>query len=222
VFIGSPELPKNAAYAVRAIMLELEARGDQAYLSESAPPATDLTGPLPNALRRDKRVWTITYNGVQMPVPQRKGLQYIALALTAPGRLLEWVELHALVHEVEMDLSDSGVVMTLEAKLDAKARIDEITVQLEKEADSGVRDALIAERDNIKKQVLAAHNKRGRPRRLGSRPLRAQKAICKDIDEAIKVIREVHAEAATHLERSMNTKGGGLSYEPSSPTEWLT
>jgi tetratricopeptide (TPR) repeat protein len=189
--------------------------------------------------RREGEFWTIGYGGSVFRLRDVKGLRYIALLASAPGR-----ELHALelVQAVERRFGDAPPLAAAtelsvgwpggaEAVLDRRAkdaygrRLQELEGELEEanEWRDGERAARIREEiDFLETELAAAVGLGGRDREMASPAERARVSATKAIKTAIGAVKRESPALAAHLTASIQT-GRFCRYAPpgEAPPRWV-
>lgn len=212
----------------------LLARGDDAaaaLIEEVARDAAeiDMLVRLPprggNVFRLDGAVWTLSFAGRTVHLPDSKGLGDLRVLLDRPSRDVSAVEL----------LNPSGGRMVVAAKSmggdavldeEAKRRYRRRLESLDDEIDSaavrgdGRRAAeLNAERQALLAELRAAAGLGGRTRTLGDEAERARKAVTNRIRNTLRLLDERHPELAGHLRASVST-GSTCRYQPATEIAW--
>ena len=171
--------------------------------------------------RREGDVWTLTFQGTTVHLPDAKGLRDIARLLAAPG-----VELAAA--DLLGQEAAAEAVFGADAVLDARARQEYRSrlARLDPEIDAAdargdpERSASAqAERDALIRGLSAAAGLAGRPRRLGEGSERARKAVTMRIKDALRRIDARHPTLGRHLRQSIST-GTVCVYRPAEPVRW--
>jgi non-specific serine/threonine protein kinase len=193
-----------------------------------------------NAIRKDGRVWIVTFLGTTVRVKDGKGLRYLALLLAQPER--EW---HALdltaalgggpaesrplgarqLADVELavrGLGVAGVVLDARGKAQYRERRDTLRVELaeaEADADVGRVERVRSELEALDRALASAYGLGGRSVRAVSAVERARVAATKAIRQTIAAIVPVHPRLAAHLDRAIKT-GRFLAYRPETAVDW--
>ncbi|AUH41784.1 AAA family ATPase [Streptomyces sp. CMB-StM0423] len=190
----------------------------------STPPAEPHPEPPPPAaeFRYDGRVWTLTYAGRTVHLPDAKGLRDLHTLLAAPGtdlpavRLLnpEGGEELAAAHRLGGD-----PVLDAEAKSRYRRRLELLDEEIDHATAAGDDTRAAAydrERAALLDELRAAAGLAGRPRRLGDEAERARKAVGARIRDALRKIAKGHPDLAEHLKQTIST-GTTCTYHPPSP-----
>jgi non-specific serine/threonine protein kinase len=179
-------------------------------------------------LRREGEYWTIEFAGMSFRLRDTKGLHYLALLVSEPGREFLALDLvkattaigpagpRDLPDDLRPALGDAGVALDEQAKSAYRARLHELQSDLD-EAESW-HDAERAERardemDFIARELAHAVGLGGRDRVAGSATERARLSVTRAIRLAMKRIASHHRPLAEHLERSVHT-GTYCAYRP--------
>jgi hypothetical protein len=194
-------------------------------LAERAPDAlASLTPPSPpprNVFRRDGEVWTLSYAGTTVRLPDAKGLHDIARLLANPGVEIPAADLVGPAARLEATL---GADTTLDAQAQAayRQRLAELAAEIDAaDADHDPERAAYAraERDTLVEALAAAYGLGRRARRLGDAGERARKAVTARIRDSLARLDQRHPTIAQHLRQSIHT-GAVCSYRPPEPTSW--
>ena len=181
-------------------------------------------------LRRNERGWVVACGDIQCPLPDTKGLRYIAELVRNPG-----VERHALdlVDRVEgvtagvdrRRLGDAGELLDTQARTAYRHRIEALRAEIEDALDMGAEDraeALQAELDQLVGQLAQAFGLGGRSRRASSATERARLNVTRALRSATARLGEIVPEAAAVLDQRLRT-GIYCAYEPdeNDPLRWV-
>ena len=168
--------------------------------------------------RRESDVWTLTWAGTTIRLPDAKGLHDIAALLASPGE-----PVHAVMLVTGRPPS-TGADAVLDPRAIAayRARLRELDADVaDAEADHDPRRAELArdERDALIHELSQAVGPGGRPRRLGSDGERARKAVTGRIRDSIDRIARHHPALADHLHMSIST-GTTCRYHTAEHVHW--
>ncbi|HKP21412.1 MAG TPA: hypothetical protein VJT68_07835, partial [Thermoleophilaceae bacterium] len=187
-----------------------------------AKPSDPVTGGgAENAFLRDGEMWTLSFGGETVHMPDLKGLHDLARLLAAPGE-----EVHVLDLGAGMDGAapggHAGEVLDDEARRAYKERIDEL--REERDLAEAANDTVRAERareelDAIGEALKSAYGLGGRARKAGDHAERARSAVTWRIRSAISRVDAVHPALGRHLKNSVRT-GTFCAYTPEQPTDW--
>lgn len=169
--------------------------------------------------RRENGVWTLTWAGTTLRLPDAKGLRDIAVLLGCAGEPVHAVELVT----GRRPATGADAVLDPAAVTAYRARLRDLDTDLaEAEADHDLHRAALArdERDALLHELSHAVGAGGRPRRLGSEGERARKAVTGRIRDSIARIARHHPALAEHLATSLST-GTTCSYTPPGEVHWL-
>ncbi|MEO3839597.1 AAA family ATPase [Streptomyces sp. B22F1] len=189
--------------------------------AEPPPPAAEPPPPAAE-FRYDGRVWTLTYAGRTVHLPDAKGLRDLHTLLSAPGtdlpavRLLnpEGGEELAAAHRLGGD-----PVLDAEAKSRYRRRLELLDEEIDHATATGDDTRAAAydrERAALLDELRAAAGLAGRTRRLGDEAERARKAVGARIRDALRKIAKDHPALAEHLKQSLST-GTTCTYHPQNP-----
>lgn len=177
--------------------------------------------PRPGAasFRFDGEVWTLTFAGRTVHLPDSKGLADLRVLLERPGVDVSAVELldprggEVVVAARGMGGDD---VLDEEARTRYRRRLELLDDELDRAVELG-RDRraaeLDAERQALLDELRAATGLGGRPRRLGDEAERARKAVTNRIRNTLRQLDQRHPELAAHLRASVST-GATCRYQP--------
>ncbi|MFI7640628.1 ATP-binding protein [Nonomuraea sp. NPDC049400] len=211
----------------------LQARGDDASaLIEQVERDAAALGmlvrlprPEADAFRFDGQVWTLTYAGRTVHLPDSKGLADLRVLLGRPGSEVPAVELlNPAGGEVVVAARSMGGddVLDEEAKKRYRRRLELLDDEIDRAAELG-DDRRAAELDAERKALLdelrTAAGLGGRTRRLGDEAERARKAVTNRIRSTLRQLDQRHPELAAHLRASVST-GATCRYHPSPPVRW--
>jgi tetratricopeptide (TPR) repeat protein len=181
-------------------------------------------------LRRNERGWVVACGDIQCPLPDTKGLRYIAELVRNPG-----VERHALdlVDREEgvtagvdrRRLGDAGELLDTQARTAYRHRIEALRAEIEDALDMGAEDraeTLQAELDQLVGQLAQAFGLGGRSRRASSATERARLNVTRALRSATARLGEIVPEAAAVLDQRLRT-GIYCAYEPdeNDPLRWV-
>ncbi|MDD7964806.1 ATP-binding protein [Actinomycetospora lemnae] len=214
--VVAPPLREAVALARR----ELDAlRGPAAPETADVPPEGDATPPRgPNRFRLDGAVWTVSYAGQTVRLPDAKGMHDLAALLARPGREVHSTELIGAAVEQPA----GGEVLDARARRDYEARIRRLQDDLdeaEHAGDRGRAEAARLELDLLVDQLTAATGLHGRARRPGGTGERARSAVTWRIRAALRRLEEVHPQLGRHLRSAVRT-GTWCCYAPEDDVAW--
>lgn len=174
----------------------------------------------PPVFRRGKgRVWTLSYAGSTVQLPDAVGLRDLAVLLAAPGQEVPATVLLAGPDAPFEPVLGADPVLDEKARAAYKARIQELErdiAQAEENYDVGRLERLRDEREAVVAELARAFGLGGRARRLGDPGERARTTVTSRIRYAQRRIEQVHPELGAHLRRSLRT-GRSCSYRPGQP-----
>ncbi|WP_419998297.1 AAA family ATPase [Streptomyces boninensis] len=218
---GGPGDAEQAA-ALRAEVAreaaELGMRHLEAPPAEAAPPRPQ-DPPADREFRYDGQVWTLSYEGRTIRLPDAKGLRDMHQLIARPGEEIPAVRLlspEGGEEAVAARRLGGDPVLDDEAKAQYKARLDRLDDEIDRAAARG-DEARAAEYDKERAALLdelrTAAGLGGRSRRLGDEAERARKAVTGRIRDAIRKLAAVHPELAAHLTAAVST-GSTCAYQP--------
>ncbi|MER6006018.1 AAA family ATPase [Nonomuraea angiospora] len=184
-----------------------------------------LPRPAANAFRLDGGVWTLTFAGRTVHLPDSKGLADLRVLLDRPGSDVSAVQLlNPAGGEVVLATRSMGGdnVLDEEARTRYRRRLELLDDEIDRAAELGDdrRAAeLDAERTALLNELRTAAGLGGRPRRLGDEAERARKAVTNRIRNTLRQLDQRHPELAAHLRSSLST-GATCRYHPSPEVRW--
>ncbi|MFI6740866.1 AAA family ATPase [Nonomuraea sp. NPDC050451] len=211
----------------------LQARGDDASAliaqverdADALGMLVRLPRPAANAFRLDGGVWTLSFAGRTVHLPDSKGLADLRVLLDRPGSDVSTVELlNPAGGEVVLAARSMGGddVLDEEARTRYRRRLELLDDEIDRAAELGDdrRAAeLDAERTALLNELRTAAGLGGRPRRLGDEAERARKAVTNRIRNTLRQLDQRHPELAAHLRSSVST-GATCRYHPSPEVRW--
>ncbi|MFC5746197.1 AAA family ATPase [Actinomadura rugatobispora] len=211
--LGMLHVPARAAEALADLS------GDAAGAAEHEP------GPSGAVFRFDGRVWTLSYEGRTVHLPDAKGLRDLHHLLGSPGTPIPAVTLlapeggEAVAAARRMGGDD---VLDERAKASYRRRLEVLDEEIDRAAALG-DDRRAAEHDRERAALLeelrAAAGLAGRTRRLGDEAERARKAVTARIRDTLRKLDHHHPELAGHLRASVST-GATCLYQPHPAARW--
>jgi predicted ATPase len=194
------------------------ARGELDALTEPAPGTPVPDPPVPDRFALEGGVWSVTFAGRTVRLPDAKGLRDLAALLVRPGHEVHCTELAGAA----VEQSDTGEVLDVQALRRYEARIVELQGELteaEDAHDRGRAEAAGLELDLLVEQLASARGLGGRTRRTGGTVERARTAVTWRVRAAIRRLDEVHPPLGRHLHRAVRT-GVWCCYQPEDPVAW--
>jgi hypothetical protein len=171
-------------------------------------------------IRRRGRHWTLTVDGHEAVVPDRRGVRYLAELLTRPGEPIPVLALAGV---------DAGRGLTAwpqpvlddEARAAYRRRVRELTDELATAQGARAR-SLRAELDALVEELRRSTGKGGRSRHFADPGERARTAVRKAIKRAVDEITAAEPTVGTLLKDTVTT-GATCCYAPVSarPVRWL-
>jgi hypothetical protein len=210
--------PEEAAAHLRAAVELHQRLGAAAWARLSREHLERLTAGPANVMRRHGQVWTLTYDGTSVHLPDSKGLRDLATLLGVPG---------AQVHAVQLlsghpPSGGADPVLDDRARAAYRARLAELDAEIDRadaDHDPHRADQANAEREALLQELSSAVGLGGRSRRLGDESERARKAVSARIHDAVARIDRAHPALGRHLHKAVAT-GTFCSYTPAEPTPW--
>jgi hypothetical protein len=172
-----------------------------------------------NKFHYDGGTWQLTFDGLEVHLPDAKGLHDIATLLGTPGRE---VHVYTLLGQ-QAPAAGADPVLDEQARAQYLERLAWLATEIT-EADA-LGDPLrseraCAERDTLVHELSAATGLGGRRRRLGDETERARQRVRARIRDVLVRIETVHPSLAKHLRDSIGT-GSSCVYKPPEPHDWL-
>ncbi|GLZ03091.1 hypothetical protein Acsp03_05580 [Actinomadura sp. NBRC 104412] len=201
------------------------ARREPAAPDGPAPAAASVDARHGGVFRRAGTVWTLTFGGRTVHMPDTKGLRDLHRLLGSPGTPIPAV---ALLSPEGGGAVTAARRMGGDAVLDdeAKARYERRLRVLDEEiagavalGDDDRAAAYDRERAALLEGLRAAAGLAGRTRRLGDEAERARKTVTARIRDTLRKLDRAHPALAGHLRSAVST-GTTCVYSPGTPTSW--
>jgi non-specific serine/threonine protein kinase len=192
-----------------------------AAVPTASPAGAASPGPARNVFRRDGPLWTLTFDGHTVHLPDLKGLHDLARLLAAPGEDLHCLELAGAAGLPPQ--ADAGPLLDEQARSDYRRRMQELAGEADLAATAGDTDRAERAReelDALTEAVAAAFGLGGRPRKAGDPAERARSTVTARIRSAVAKVGEAHPALGRHLQNSVRT-GTFCSYRPERPGGWV-
>jgi predicted ATPase len=191
---------------------------DHAGRRSGTPGAVTGSDARPAVFSLDGAVWSLTFQGRTVWLPDMKGLHDLAELVRRPGTQVRCTELMGSA----VQAADTGPTIDQEARLRYRSRITELQAQLADAQDA--QDQRSADRARLELDALidhlsAATDRHGRSRRSGQPKERARSAVSWRIRAAIRRISTADPDLGQHLQDSVRT-GTWCSYQPATPVRW--
>ncbi|WP_052423145.1 ATP-binding protein [Nonomuraea candida] len=213
----------------------LQARGDDAseLIEQVEREAAELgmlvrlPRPGANAFRFDGEVWTLTFAGRTVHLPDAKGLADLHVLIGRPGADVPAVALlDPAGGEVVRAARGLGGddVLDEEARVRYRRRLELLDEEIDRAVELGDdrrAAGFDAERQALLDELRTATGLGGRPRRLGDEAERARKAVTNRIRNTLRQLDQRHPELAAHLRASVST-GTTCRYHPATEVRWST
>jgi hypothetical protein len=212
-----------------------------AVMSASVDEPEAVAGVSGHLFRREGEFWTVRYDGSVARLKDVKGLRFLAQLLGDPGREFLAADLEAAGSAagqptpsaarwvagelpVRPDLGDAGELLDARAKAAYKARLGELTAELEEAErcnDPGRAAKAAAERDFLVGELARAVGLGGRDRRAASHAERARLNVTRAIRAAMANLGRANPPLGAHLAATIRT-GRYCSYtpDPRAPITW--
>ncbi|RKN11405.1 ATP-binding protein [Streptomyces radicis] len=217
---GGPGDDEAALAALDAVEREAAELGLRHLPARVAASRARLTG-APRArasaaeFRFDGSVWTLTYAGRTVHMPDAKGLRDLHELLAHPGGDIPAVRLLA-PEAGAVERLGGDPVLDDEAKARYRAHLTALDAEIDRATERG-DDPRAAELDRERAALLdelrTAAGLGGRSRRLGDEAERARKTVTARIRDTLRRLDDRHPELATHL-RATVTTGTMCAYRP--------
>lgn len=190
---------------------------DRADQAENAPELLDW--PIANIFRRDGELWTLSYDGHVVHLPDAKGLRDIAYLLAHPAE-----EVHSAVLAGRDTVRPGSGCERLDdrARREYEVRITDLRaemVEADMANDPGRKEKAREEFSTLVEELERATGLGGRVRKLGDDAERARSAVTWRVRSVIKRLLAVHPTLGRHLSNSVQT-GNFCRYAPEKPVEW--
>lgn len=161
-------------------------------------------------LRRTDRDWSVLFDGVHARVPDRRGIELLAVLLADAGREIGALELSG------GGSVDRPPVLDDRAKAEYRRRLAELDAELDEAA--SWNDPVRLERSEAERAALIGELSRavglgGRDRSSGSDSERARVRVTRAIARAVDDIERAHPALGAHLRATIRT-GTFCSYRP--------
>ncbi|TMB89036.1 MAG: hypothetical protein E6J45_10700 [Chloroflexi bacterium] len=197
-----------------------------------------------NTFSRDGAVWTITFAGRTVRLPDAKGLRDIATLLARPGREVHVSDLIAASEGVSSGSAagssrrmsaarlaaeglhagdaSAGEALDAQARASYRERLEELHGDLDEAQRSGDGERasrVKKELDFIAGELATAYGLGGRSRPAADPRERARKAVTRRIRNSIQRMTTQHEALGRHFDRSIKT-GSFCSYQPEMAMHW--
>jgi hypothetical protein len=168
--------------------------------------------------RRDGDVWSLVFDGVEVRMPDAKGLHDLQTLLANPG-----AEVPASMLVTNAFVSaDAEPVLDARAKEVYRRRLDDLDGELDRAAmrgDATRSESLEKERQALLDELRRAAGLGGRDRMLNSDRERLRKTVTARIRDVLRRLDDRHPGLAAHLRASVHT-GAVCVYSPAVPVVW--
>lgn len=173
---------------------------------------------LEGAFIQKGEMWEFTFQGHSVLVKHTKGYHDISKLLADPNKDMHCMELMGS----QLQTKKGPAIIDKKAKTNYQNKIKTLQIEIEdaKEMNNYSRiNALEEEYDALVDHLSQSLGLAGKPRELGSSVEKARSAVTWRIRSAIKKIKDLHPQLATHLSKSINT-GTLCSYTPELKVNW--
>ncbi len=185
--------------------------------------ATHRTG----EFRRQGDLWTLSFAGRTVHVPDSKGLRDLAVLLSqpetdVPAAALLRADSPGSDQRSGRDELGSDAILDSQARAAYRRRLEElqeIIDEAESDHDLGRLEAAADERQVILDELGRALGLGGRARRLGDLGERARTTVTARIRDRLRRLQPEHPELAAHLVQSVHT-GRSCRYSPAERVVW--
>jgi hypothetical protein len=171
-----------------------------------------------NAFRLDGDVWTLGFAGVEVLMPDAKGLRDLHTLLANPG-----VDVPATALATDAVVSsDAPPVLDARAKEAYRRRLDDLDEALDRagrRGDAAKAEVLEHERQALIVELRRATGLGGRDRTMHSDRERIRKTVTARIRDTLRRLDDRHPALSAHLRASVRT-GALCTYAPSEPPRW--
>jgi len=168
--------------------------------------------------RREGSTWRLAYAGVEVHLPDAKGLRDLATLLVAPGRE---VHVYTLLGR-DAAVTGADPILDEEAKRRYRRRVDDLREAIEQadlDGDVSASAAASLELEAVTRELSAATGLHGRDRRLDDDVERARKTVSARMRDVLSRIAIAHPALGSHLNESV-LLGVRCSYQPNEPIRW--
>jgi hypothetical protein len=171
-----------------------------------------------NVFRCDGDVWTLVFDGVEVRLPNTKGLHDLHTLIANPG-----VDVPASSFVTDAAVSaDVAPVLDVRAKAAYRRRLDDLDRELDRAAmrgDAGRAEVLEKERQALLDELRRAAGLGGRDRSMENDRERLRKTVTARIRDTLRRLDDRHPALATHLRACVHT-GARCVYVPAEPVRW--
>jgi hypothetical protein len=171
-----------------------------------------------NVFRLERDIWTLTFDGVEVRMPDAKGLQDLHTLLANPC-----VEVAATALATSAFVAaDEAPVLDAQAKKAYRDRLDHLDAELDRAAvrgDGARAEMLEKERAALLDELRRAAGLGGRDRSMNSDRERLRKTVTARIRDTLRRLDDRHPALAAHLRASVRT-GATCVYAPAEPVSW--
>ncbi len=178
-----------------------------------------MTRAAPNVFRLDRDVWTLAWDGLEIRMPDAKGLRDLHTLVANPRVEISAVDLASGGTATAMS---TAPVLDQRAKDDYRRRLDELDDAIDRAMLRQHHDRateLETEREALLDELRRATGLGGRDRRLNDEAEKMRKTVTARIRDTLRKLDDRHPQMAAHLRESVRT-GAHCSYAPSLAVTW--
>jgi hypothetical protein len=172
-------------------------------------------------LIRDGRTWRIRFNGVERPLRDLKGLQYLQKLVANPGKPTHVADLQG---RGPVQITTKDPIVDRKTKAALRVQFEDATSQLdlaEQNDDAGAADAAREKMEAIRRALEEATSPIGTPQ-MSTESNGVRSAVAKSIKTALSEIKSVHPDAHAHLTQHLTGPTGfSPRYGHSDVAPWL-
>lgn len=182
----------------------------------AATPVVSEPASLTVRLKQEGDYWSLEREGNVFRLRGAKGLDYLSLLLSEPGREFHVLDLTGSA------ASDAGEHLDPEARRAYARRLGELVEEIEEAqtfSDSAKAEKLGDEKRALEAEISRAFGLGGRSRLAGDSAERARTSVTKALRSAIDKVGRLDEDLGKHLSEAVNT-GLYASYKPTSGPVW--
>lgn len=236
--VRSRELLGNAGCAFAALkdLVQVGGAGELVgtALSKYLPGGDGDASADQSVFRLDGDHWTVSFGGTTKSIEDAKGMRYLKVLLSYPGRQYPPAALAtgagegpppAKLHRDDgLDSGGGSLGPSLDARAEAnyRERLRELGVEIasaEANNDQGRLDRYRREKEAIEAELVSAYGLGGRARDKGDPVKRARDRVTAAIGRTRKRLAELHPPLSAHLDLYLR-QGSLWSYDPQPPVPW--
>jgi len=183
---------------------------------------TDSEDGIESVFRKAGAVWTLSFQGKTVYLPDRVGLGYIADLLRTPQVAIEAAQLAGVSVESTKLVALPGIPLADENTLKsvrAELREKETALAGLHEGDWPRKAALQGEISKLERYLGEVETHHGQSRKVSGTAQRARTRVTNAINRAIEDISKQHPVLGLHLKKSIKT-GTAPIYDPAEIPDW--